>query len=498
MNTSGSRHVAPSASACIVGGGIAGLASALALHRQGISATIIEADRFASGSGDFSDDRAWIDARRGAPQAFHPHFLMARLRAVLADSFPELLAELEAAGVWSLPMADTLDDRARAEYRAKAGDELLAPLCARRSTFEQVLRKYVIDRGIAELRQGCRLRELITETAEGTLIVTGCIVEKGGERSTIMADFVIDASGRGSPCLPALRGHGVTVEEEADNSGLVYLTQRYRLREGQDYPPMSGIPAAEFESFFIGAHPADNGYFTVTIGFWRDDAMLARASNSLAQFMAVASRVPKIAPWIDDQRAAPVGTPRRFGNIDYVWRSIGSSPVNLRGMFLVGDSQVRTNPKFGRGCTWAFLSALALAECCQLSDERARLPKYQQTIRNLFRQDWETMRGLDRNSLRRSRVARGTALPRLLDRWRWAIEDAILIDAMGRNASVHREIVRAYHGFTTMTAWLFAPQTWIALMRVALRRMVSRGERFGREGWPTREALAQSLQDAEA
>lgn len=482
--------------ACIIGCGVAGLASALALHERGFAVTIIEADRFSANADSFADDRAWIDARRGAPQAFHPHFLMARLRAILSERFPELLVNLKAAGVWTLPMADTLDDRARVDYRSQQGDEFLAPLCARRSTFEQVLRNFVLETGVARIHQGARFRKLLWKRLGSSLSITGCIVEKASERFSLQAELVIDASGRGSPCLLDLRSLGVKVDEESDSLGLIYLTQRFRLREGQAYPHMSGIPAAEFESFFIGAHPADNGYFTVTIGFWQDDALLAKAAHGVAAFTAVAAKVPKIAPWVDEVRAEPVGRPRRFGNIDSVWRIIRNSPIRLSGLFLVGDSQVRTNPKFGRGCTWAFLSALALAESCGIADEWARLPDYQRKIRSLFRRDWETMRSLDRNALHRSRVARGVERSRLVDRLRWAFEDAILIDAIGRDAAVHREIIRAYHGSTTMTAWLFKPQTWRGLLRVVHHRILYRDEMFGRESWPSREILARSLLDS--
>ena len=50
---------------CVIGGGVAGLATSLALHAAGFAVTIVEADRSSGNDVGFSDDRAWLEARRG-------------------------------------------------------------------------------------------------------------------------------------------------------------------------------------------------------------------------------------------------------------------------------------------------------------------------------------------------------------------------------------------------------------------------------------------------
>src|SRR6266487_423245 len=81
----------------IIGGGMAGLASALALKHSGRQVLVIERD---DEPAEMAPEAAFESWRRpGVPQLHHTHIFLARLRTILRDQHPELLAELEQAGI---------------------------------------------------------------------------------------------------------------------------------------------------------------------------------------------------------------------------------------------------------------------------------------------------------------------------------------------------------------------------------------------------------------
>src|SRR5215210_5677926 len=93
------------ASVVVVGAGIGGLASALALTRTGHDVTLLERDATPM-PATAGDAFAWD--RRGAPQVRHSHALLARLRNLLRDRYPDVLADLAAAGVSEIRFVDMM------------------------------------------------------------------------------------------------------------------------------------------------------------------------------------------------------------------------------------------------------------------------------------------------------------------------------------------------------------------------------------------------------
>src|SRR5437868_2740368 len=79
----------------VVGGGIGGLATALACARDGHAVTIVERDNTPMPN---DPDAAFAWSRTGAPQVRHSHAFLARLRNVLRERAPDVLGELLAAG----------------------------------------------------------------------------------------------------------------------------------------------------------------------------------------------------------------------------------------------------------------------------------------------------------------------------------------------------------------------------------------------------------------
>ena len=91
--------------AVVVGAGVGGLGSALALARAGWSVTLVERDATPLPP---DPDAAFFWDRRGAPQVRHSHALLARLRNLLRDHYPDVLDQLLDAGATEIRFCELL------------------------------------------------------------------------------------------------------------------------------------------------------------------------------------------------------------------------------------------------------------------------------------------------------------------------------------------------------------------------------------------------------
>jgi len=450
-------------SAIVVGAGVGGLMCALALQRVGISSTVIERD--APPPTDIADSLAW--QRGGVPQALHPHFFMGRLRLLLADRHADLLERLRSAGATESDLVDYVHPVARNRHRVRAGDVRLRTLNARRTTFESVIRRYVLEpRGIAIVADA-KVTGLATRGAS-PVDVTGVRFERDGKLVEKSADFVVDASGRFGRLAEQL---GIPMVIEQRDSGIWYFTRHYRLRAGSAFPPFSGLPAAVFPDFVVGALPADNGYFTVTFQISREDRDIAKALRRPEHFHAMCLQVAKMRPWVDSVVSEPVSDVFGFGQMDSFWRrTVVDGAPRVLNYFALGDNCVRSNPKYGRGCTWTTVAAHRLAEIVAATvDPGERIRRYEDALIDEFRADWESMEGADRASEAAFAIATGRRTGTFTERFAMRFE-AFLNDACVLDSGVFREVWTSYHGLQTMKAWTHKPAMWLRLLASSIRR----------------------------
>jgi FAD dependent oxidoreductase len=232
----------------VAGGGVAGLAVALALARAGHHAVLLERD-LVDPRG--SPSAAFDLERRGIPHYFQPHSFLPRGRRVLEDWAPDVLDALVEAG------ADPQDLASKLRGPREPGDEELVYLWVRRPVIEWALRRAAAAEPAVEIRSGVRVSALIS-SANGASRALGVAVD-GGE--LIRGDMVVDALGR-YRCPPGWpRAAG-----DPTDSGAIYYCRYFELADGVqhlDAPILN--PRGDLGYMGFNTFRGDNRTFAVIV-----------------------------------------------------------------------------------------------------------------------------------------------------------------------------------------------------------------------------------------
>ncbi len=335
-------------SVVVIGGGVAGLATALGLGRAGYRVEVLDRDDLQATAGP---DATFAIERRGAPQVRHTHGLLARLTVTLRQRFPDVLESLVAAGGVEV-------DLARRFGEPRDGDADLRVLLARRTTLEWALRRAAAAEPTVRLRGGVKVAGLISErtTVRGVRLASGQELE---------ASTVVAAGGRRAPVPGWLAGLGIDVPEDQHDTGIVYLTRWYRTTadwnpviDGEELVQLGG----DLGYLFYLAVPADRGTFSLTMAIGADDASLRSVLLEPDAFHRAARALPLPAGLVD--RLVPDGPVHPMGGlVNRIRRFVtdAGQPV-VTGFHAAGDAHTCTNPIYGRGCSLALVQAVALTD----------------------------------------------------------------------------------------------------------------------------------------
>jgi len=468
-------------SVVVMGAGIAGLCVALALAPSGRTITLLERDAPPPDGGIEAVFDHW--RRRGASQLRHSHAFLARLRTLIAREHPALLEALRAAGARELRFADGLPETIKAHYVPEPEDEEMAIIVSRRTTMELVIRAYVEAAPNVTIRSNAFVSGLISDRDEaGRLTARGFILQ-GGE--TVLADLVIDAGGRGSPMRDWLTDAGAVIPETAEDCAILYYTRFYELAPGQGDPPRGRhSPNGDLGYLKFGVFPADNGTFSVTLAVPEVEETMRVAVVRPAIFEAICARLPGLAAWTDPGRSSPVSKVYAMGDLQSRWREMapGGEPV-VANAFSVGDSVVRTNPLYGRGCSFAAIEAHILRDVlAETADPATRAVAYSARVRSVLEPFYDDMRDQDRAAARRAAHGldpdyRPPLRARLMRRF---IEDGVGV-AVRRDPDLFRAAMRAFHMLEPPRAWLGRPA---ALAKVGLALV--RGRKANADFYPAK------------
>jgi len=333
--------------AVVIGASATGLFAAAALT-DFADVTIIERDRL--------PDRP--EPRRGVPQARHAHLVWSGGVAAFDVLLPGLISEIVAQGGRLVHIMGDMVSRAPNEvwFRRFTATHHRNLVCSR-DLLDFVLRNRVLaDERITLCQEATAL------SLEGDVTaVTGVRIRTNDEESTLRADLVIDASGRGSRAPQWLAELGAqSITEREVNAGVAYATRLYAAPEATrdiDFP-LINVQANPAKAPGRGGIilPIEDNRWIVTLAGTRggeptDDP------DAFVDF-ALGLDDPVIGELVKE--AEPLGdviTTRATANRRRYYERAERWPD---GFVVLGDAIAGYNPVYGHGLTVAAQCALAI------------------------------------------------------------------------------------------------------------------------------------------
>jgi len=335
--------------------------------------------------------------RRGVPQGQHVHDLSGRGSHILGELFPGLLDELVAGGV------SVWDDGDLSKLCVSVVGHRLVRSGILRDP--QALSNYYPSRPFLE----CHARQRLRATPNVTILdghdmvefkstterdrVTGARVvnRDGGGETTLMADLVVDATGRGSRTPTFLEGLGFgRPQEDEVVVRLAYVSQLLR------------IPSGTLEENFVAVFPESGRPTTFAlVGYENDTWMLTLGAmvgheppRQRAEMLNFAEGFAPAHVVTAIRAAEPLGAVAHYRVPSNRWRRYDKMRRTPKGLLVVGDAICSFNPIYGQGMTVAALDAIALRDCLRHGDRDLPRRFFRATAKKI-RVAWQLAVGSD-------------------------------------------------------------------------------------------------------
>jgi 2-polyprenyl-6-methoxyphenol hydroxylase-like FAD-dependent oxidoreductase len=379
--------------------------------------------------------------RPGVSQFRYSHVFVGRLQNLLRTRYPALFQEMQTAGVRTSQFVEGLPPALRNGYLPQPGDEQIVSLCARRATFEYVLRRYVGRLLHVRFEHGAVAQGLVSERlSEGgreTLRITGVEVKRGDVREILHGDVVVDAAGRNSPVRGWLEALGGKLDVHQQSAEFAYFCRHYRVRDGEVEPDHCDV-TADLDYLKYAIFFGEQGHFAVAFGCAEQELPLIALMRRADGFDALCMQFPNLARWL--QRSQPVSKVLGAAKIVNRWARVADHPRVL-GMFLTGDAGFEANPIYGRGCASAFVQSHLLAEALVTErDPLRRIARFEQLLIADLRPYHRASKVADQVFHYRSQRARGEPTTPLQRLQMYAYERVVL-PALASDMVLVREIL---------------------------------------------------------
>lgn len=323
----------------VIGASVAGLFTAAAAAGGQHEVTVLERDELPQHPAP----------RPGVPQGAQPHVFLYRGLLAVQELLPGSRQQLLDAG--AVPF-DTGEMAWLAEQGwLPVGQPEFEVVSLTRPLFEHVIRARVAQLVGVRIRPGSRVTGLRRRGRDWELVLA--------DGTSVLADLVVDASGRGSRLPVWLARVGVGPVRVSDvSSGVGYAT---RLYGGAPGPGTAvGVVIQQIPATLTGgmALPVEGGRWQVTaVGC--GPRRPPRDPEGFVSFLR-RLRDPVLAELVRDaEPLSPVAVHRQTGNRRVYYERVRNWPD---GLLAVGDALCTFNPIYGQGITVAACEAVLLRD----------------------------------------------------------------------------------------------------------------------------------------
>jgi len=413
--------------ACVLGGGVAGLFAARVLTDHFDRVVVIERDTVGNDAGP----------RVGVPQGKHVHTLLPGGLRWMERWFPGITQQIQAGG-------GVLADPARTVHyidshpQVRAGDHRL--LMASRPFLEGNIRRRVLELpNVSVLR--ARAAGLVYQVEE----VAGVWHTSGAGPQVLPAGLVVDAMGRASRLSDWLSDAGYDRPELRGVPCAINYTTALFERDGGPEDPELTCSVARYgppypaDGVAMAAVSAIEGSRWIMMLAGYDDI---RPGRTLDAFRAACAKLPP--PFQEAARNAPIGEIATYHQADSRRRDFAGTCHFPGRLVSMGDAVASFNPIYGQGMSSAALHAACLSEFLNSG------PDLRKPARGFFElQDimvdaaWSISAGLDAARLD---AMNGTKVPKELSRQRQFLEQIL------RATLVDKEVCKAFQNVAFMIA----------------------------------------------
>ncbi|MFJ5259562.1 NAD(P)/FAD-dependent oxidoreductase [Streptomyces sp. NPDC088387] len=335
--------------AVVIGAGLAGLLAAAALTDAVDEVLVLERDELPEGP----------EHRRGLPQGRHAHLLMAGGMAAMEELVPgaRLRKDLLAAGAHEISLGRDMLALTPDGWFRRWRHEGPQMITCTRALLDWTVRQAVLDNTGVEIRTGQVVGLLGNDRR-----VRGVRVTADGVDTDLDADFVVDASGRGSRVLKWLDSLGISgIEEKTVDAGLVNATRIYRMPPGAERFPLTVLQADPYAS-----RPGRSGMVLPIEGDrWMVSLAGTRGGEPPADpdaFLRYTLDLPDPIVGRLISGAEPLTEVRIGRSTSNVRRHVEKARQWPDGFVVLGDALATFNPAYGQGMSVAAFEAQVLAD----------------------------------------------------------------------------------------------------------------------------------------
>jgi 2-polyprenyl-6-methoxyphenol hydroxylase-like FAD-dependent oxidoreductase len=431
--------------AVVIGGSLAGLLTGRVLANHFDRVTIVERDIYPSDPVP----------RPGVPQARHLHLLMLHGQQIIEQLFPGLNDELVAMGA---PVLDSGNDIAMllpAGWAARFSSSLPGLVFSRSLLDWQVRRRLAAFPNV-QFREGTTVTGLLP-IANATGVAGVSLRSQNNSPETLLADFVVDASGKGSHTPQWLQAIGFEpAQETIVNAFIGYASRLYQ-------PPADW--QANWRAVFVQMAPPHRtrggALFPIEANRW----LVGMAGGDRdypptteAEFLEFARSLPTPIIYRAIQAATPLTDIHSYRGTENRLRYYDRLPRHPEHFVVVGHAACAFNPIYGQGMTVAALEAQTLDRSLRHSLSARQI---QQKLAKAHETAW-TLATLQDYRYRGTAGARPSIASRLMNAY---LDRAVILCT--HDAGVYRTLLEVMHMLKPSAA-LFRPGIAVQVLKQAV------------------------------